>query len=75
MERFSGGDGFVHFVFANGDDRYFLPSLVSMDLDGYLYHLLRQRGYQGIHFLRGLDEEYLWKIYDEDTRRSYLKYT
>ena len=34
MERFSGGDGFVHFVFANGDDRYFLPSLVSVDLDG-----------------------------------------
>ena len=34
MERFSGGDGFVHCVFANGDDRYFLPSLVSVDLDG-----------------------------------------
>ena len=48
--RFDPEKGMIQFVFAN-EDRYYLPSLIRLDLKRYLYMLLRRQGYEGIFFV------------------------
>lgn len=74
MSRFRAQDGFVHFVFANHKDCYFLPSLVRLDLNSYLYYQLKSQGYEGIFFVSGMDGEFLLSLYDEDAREIYRKH-
>ncbi|MBQ9148095.1 MAG: hypothetical protein IJX69_00855 [Oscillospiraceae bacterium] len=74
MSRFRAQDGFVHFVFANNKDCYFLPSLVRLDLNSYLYYQLKDQGYEGIFFVSGMDGEFLLSLYDEDAREIYRKH-
>ena len=74
MGRFHSTDGFVHFVFANYTDTYFLPSLVQLDLNGYLYYSLKKQGYKGIFFAGGLEGDYELRLYDEASRQCYGRY-
>lgn len=74
MGRFYSTDGFVHFVFADYTDSYFLPSLVQLDLDGYLYYSLKRQGYKAIFFVQGLEGEYELRLFDDGSRQCYGKY-
>lgn len=75
MSSFHAQKGFVHFVFGNFKDCYLLPSLVQVDLNGYLYCQLKKQGYEGIYFISGMDGDFILNIYDEDSRELYQKLT
>lgn len=74
MSSFRAQKGFVHFVFANYKDCYLLPSLVRLDLNGYLYDQLKQKGYEGIYFISGMEGEYTLSLFDQPSRELYQKY-
>ena len=73
MGEFHSTDGFVHFVFANRQDRYILSSLVRLELTGYLYCTLKRAGYRGVFFLDGLDGDYRLTMLDPASREIYAK--
>lgn len=50
MEYFNPRKGFIHFVFANKQDVYDLPSTVRVDYDTYLRYLLKCTGFEAIFF-------------------------
>lgn len=75
MSGFQAQKGFTHFVFANYKDCYILPSLVRLDLNGYLYYLLKQQGYEGVYFISGIDGDYSLRLYDGSSRELYLKHS
>ena len=74
MGLFQAQAGFTHFVFANPKDSYILPSLVQLDLNGYLYCLLREQGYRNIYFVSGLEAPFRMEVYDEESREQYLRH-
>lgn len=74
MSGFRAGDGFVHFVYADGSDCYLLPSLVRLDLERYLYWLLKEQGYEAVFFLSGTQESYSLRWYDAAAAELYRKY-
>lgn len=72
MSRFDAHNGFVHFVFAN-EDVYCLKSLAGLDLEKYLYYLLKQSGYQGVYFIGSEDERPAVSVYDSVSQELYAK--
>lgn len=73
MVLFQAQKGFVHFVFADPKDTYLLPSLVQLDLDGYLYYLLKKQGYQSVLFISGLEGTFRLELCDETSREVFLR--
>ena len=74
MGLFQAQRGFTHFVFANQKDSYILPGLVQMDLNGYLYYLLKEQGYRNIYFVSGLEAPFRMEAYDGASREQYMRY-
>lgn len=74
MGLFQTQAGFTHFVFANQKDSYILPSLVQMDLNGYLYCLLREQGYRNVYFISGLEAPFRMEVFDEASREQYVRH-
>lgn len=73
MELFQSQKGFGHFVFADPKDSYLLPGLVRLDLKGYLYQLLKKRGYQSVFFLSGLEGTFRLELCDQASREVYTR--
>ncbi len=71
MELFQAQKGFTHFVFADPKDSYLLPSLVRLDLNGYLYTLLSKCGYRNIFFINGLEGMFCLQLCDSASREVY----
>ena len=74
MGLFQAQDGFTHLLFANPRDSYILPGLVQLDLNGYLYYLLKKQGYRCVYFVSGLEEPFRLELYDEESREQYLRH-
>ena len=73
MELFQSQKGFGHFVFADSKDSYLLPGLVRLDLNGYLYQLLKKGGYQSVFFISGLEGTFHLDLFDQPSREVYLR--
>ena len=73
MSLFQAHRGFTHFVFANHKDSYLLPGLVRLELNGYLYCLLKEQGYEAVYFLSGMEGEYTLSLFDQPSRELYRK--
>jgi len=74
MGLFQAQAGFTHFVFANQKDSYILPSLVQLDLNGYLYYLLKKQGYRSVYFISGLEAPFRMEVFDEASREQYVRH-
>ncbi|MBE6923786.1 MAG: hypothetical protein E7466_00910 [Ruminococcaceae bacterium] len=73
MERFQAQKGFAHLVFGESKDSYILPGLVRLELNGYLYCLLKKRGYQNVFFISGLDGSFRLELCDQTSRETYQR--
>lgn len=74
MALFQAQKGFTHFVFADPKDSYILPGLVRLDLNGYLYYILKEQGYESVLFVSGLESPFRLELYDEASRSLYLSH-
>lgn len=72
MAYFKSQNGFVHLVFANLQDRYFLPGLLQLDLNSFLYYLLKKQGYRSIFFISEAEGKFHLRFYDEPSQEAYL---
>ncbi|MGN0299057.1 MAG: hypothetical protein ACI4C1_07765 [Lachnospiraceae bacterium] len=66
---------FLHFVFANSTDMYYLDSLIQLDLKSYLWYKLKKNrlGYEHIYFVSGSASEITLEVLDQDSYDWYEK--
>lgn len=72
MAYFQSQNGFVHLVFANQQDRYFLPGLLQLELNSFLYYLLKKQGYRSVFFISEAEGKFHLRFYDEPSQEAYL---
>ena len=57
-EMFNANSGLFHFVFANPKEDYYLDSLIKMDMNEYLFYLLKKENYQEVYFVEEKIQKY-----------------
>lgn len=62
---------FVHFVFANVDDTYYLDNMLELDLNGYLWYELKKKGFENVFFFSGTDADCIVETLDSSSGDSY----
>lgn len=62
---------FVHFVFANVDDTYYLGNMLELDLNGYLWVALKKKGFENVYFFSGTDTDCIVETLDSSSCDNY----
>ena len=61
---------FLHFVFANRNDRYYCSELLDLDLNQYLWLRLHEQGYDCVYFLELSDRSICVRGYGDKLAQS-----
>ncbi len=74
MAYFDSQNGWIQFAFANEQDEYYLPSLMKVKYDRYLFYRLKNMEYEAIYFFSGLEKEkFEVRFLDEASAAYYEK--
>lgn len=73
MTHFDAQNGWIQIAFANEEDTYVLPSMISVNYQHYLYYCLKKAGYEAVYFWHEGEKNPEILYLDEESGRYYEK--
>lgn len=73
MTKFDSQNGWIQIAFANEEDSYVLPSMISVGYQRYLFYCLKKAGYEAVYFWGDSESKYELFFMDNDSANYYEK--
>lgn len=73
MTKFDSQNGWIQIVFANEEDSYVLPSMISVNYQRFLFYCLKKAGYEAVYFWGDNDSKYELFFMDNESAQYYEK--
>lgn len=73
MTYFDSQNGWIQIAFANEEDSYILPSMISVNYQRYLFYCLKKAGYEAVYFWGDGESNLEITYMDVDSAKYYEK--